>query len=877
MSIQPGTRLGPYEIVSRLGAGGMGEVYRARDTRPELARDVAIKVLLNVAADPDRRKRFEVEARTTGSLNHPNILAIYDVGIHDDNLYLVEEFLDGTTLREPLAHGPLPPRKAVEYARAIAQGLAAAHGKGVVHRDLKPENVMITADGRVKILDFGLAKLQETAEVVPDSLTRELLTGTGKVLGTVAYMSPEQVRGKALDHRSDLFSLGVMLYEMLAGVRPFRGETTPDTQSAILSVEPRDLAAAGAIPPALERVLRRCLEKLPEQRFQSASDLAFALDTASTSSSAVAIAPPDRRVIRRWGTVAAIAAAAGVGLAIGLAITSLRPRPAPVDQAAIHFTQTLPTVVATPSAVALSSPDPALSPNGRHLAYVAGRVRGGDTVLWIRSFDALDARPIDGTDGANYPFWSPDSTSVGFFAGNKLKVLSLEAGRLREVCDAPNGRGGTWNTQQVILFTAGVNSGIARVSAGGGQPAAVTTPGAGEQSHRFPFFLPDGRHFLYWSQRDQGGSIHVGSLDGGNPVRLVDSMAKAEYFAGQLLYLDGTTLTTQPFDAARAQLGASSFALASNVLRSQANGSAAFSVSANGMLTYRTLSSDIVQLSRFDRLGRRGGTIGEAGPWVQMALSPSGRQLAVQRDRTAASDLWLFDLVRSVSSRFTVDGGNNGPVWSPDGSEIAFRNNRRMLNEVFRKPLVGGTAVAWEAVPSERLEDWSRDGKYLLMGQATGSILAVPLRGDGKPIVVVPPGSTDDTDESQISPDGRWVTYNSAISGTYQIYLQPFPWPGERVTVSSNGGVQAKWRADGRELFYLSFDGTIMSVAVAAGSKPDIGTPRPLFRTRLNPVANVDQYVVTADGQQFILIEPLADAPLESLTIINNWTTLLRK
>jgi serine/threonine protein kinase/Tol biopolymer transport system component len=877
LSIQPGTRLGPYEIVSRLGAGGMGEVYRARDTRPELARDVAIKVLLNVAADPDRRKRFEVEARTTGSLNHPNILAIYDVGVHDDTLYLVEEFLDGTTLREPLERGPLPPRKAVEYARAIAQGLAAAHGKGIVHRDLKPENVMITADGRVKILDFGLAKLQEAAEVVPDSLTRELLTGSGKVLGTVAYMSPEQVRGKTVDHRSDLFSLGVMLYEMLAGVRPFRGETTPDTQSAILSVEPRDLSAEGAIPPALERVLRRCLEKLPEQRFQSASDLAFALDTASTSSSAVAIPSTDRRVIRKWGTVASIAAAAGVGLAIGWAIASRRPSPAPVDRAAIHFTQTLPTVVATPSAVALSSPDPALSPNGRHLAYVAGRVRGGETVLWIRSFDALDARPIDGTDGANYPFWSPDSTSVGFFAGNKLKVFSLEAARLREVCDAPNGRGGTWNTQDVILFTAGANSGIARVSAGGGQPAAVTTPGAGERSHRFPFFLPDGRLFLYWSQRDDGGSIFLGSLDGGAPVRLVDSMAKAEHFAGHLLYLDGTTLTTRPFDAAGAQLGASSFALASNVLRSQANGSAAFSVSANGMLTYRTLSSDIVQLSRFDRLGRRAGTIGEAGPWVQMALSPSGRQLAVQRDRTAASDLWLFDLVRSVSSRFTVDGGNNGPVWSPDGSEIAFRNNRRLLNEVFRQPLVGGTAVAWDGVPSERLEDWSRDGKYLLMGQATGSILAVPLQGGGKPIVVVPPGSTDDTDESQISPDGRWVTYNSAVSGTFQIYLQPFPGPGERVTVSSNGGVQAKWRADGRELFYLSFDGTIMSVEVAAGSRPDVGTPRPLFRTRLNPVANVDQYVVTADGQQFILIEPLADAPLESLTIINNWTTLVRK
>jgi hypothetical protein len=353
-------------------------------------------------------------------------------------------------------------------------------------------------------------------------------------------------------------------------------------------------------------------------------------------------------------------------------------------------------------------------------------------------------------------------------------------------------------------------------------------------------------------------------------------MSKGEYSAGHLLYLDGTTLTAQPFDPARLQLGSPAIGLVANVLRSQRDGSAAFTASASGLLSYRTLTAEIFQMSRIDRLGRRGAAIGEPGPWVQMAASPNGRQLAVQRDRTAASDIWLFDLSRSVSSKFTVEGGNNGPVWSPDGSELIFRNNRRVLNEVFRKPLAGGSAAAWTGIPSERLEDWSRDGRYLVMGQASGAILAVPVTGGGQPIVAVPPGSADESDESQMSPNGRWISYNSATSGSFQIYLQPFPGPGERLTVSSRGGVQAKWRADSRELFYLSYDGTMMSVDVPAGATPDIGTPQPLFKTRLNPVGNVDQYVVSADGQQFIVMEPLADAPLESLTIVTNWTTLLQ-
>ena len=655
-ALSPGTRLGPYEIVSAIGAGGMGEVYRARDTRPELAREVAIKILSGAATDPERRRRFELEARTTGALNHPNIIAIYDVGMYDPapgsglggTLYLVEELLDGTTLREPVARGPLPPRKAVEYARAIAQGLAAAHAKGVTHRDLKPENVMLTADGRVKILDFGLAKLHEPAPT-PESVTRlgaAHATDPGTVLGTVAYMSPEQVRGQTVDPRSDIFSLGVVLYEMLAGARPFAGATAPDTQSAILNAEPADLPVGErAIPLALERVVRRCLEKQPEQRFQSASDLAFALESlASLSSdssasisttSAVAAAGPGSGWVRAgWMSAAALAA----GVAIGFAMAALRTRPTQIGQTSIQFTQALPTNAVTPTAITSSVPDPALSPDGKQLAFNAPRVRVGTSALWVRAFDTVDARVVDGTDGALYPFWSPDSRSIGFFAGGKLKVVSLEGSRIREVCDAPGGTGGTWNAEDVILFASAANPGIVRVPANGGQPAVVNTPRAEqrERTHGVPSFLPDGHRFLYWSRTEQGGAVMAASLDGGLSVQLVASTSKGEYSKGHLLYLDGSTLTARPFDPDTLQLSGTATAVVTNVLRSQSAGTAAFSASAGGMLTYRTVTTDILTDVLDRPIGsnghgrRRSGPLGADGALPER---PAARRTAGQRSR----------------------------------------------------------------------------------------------------------------------------------------------------------------------------------------------------------------------------------------------------
>ena len=737
MALSSGTRLGVYEILSTIGAGGMGEVYRARDTRPELAREVAIKILTGAATDPDRRRRFELEARTTGALNHPNILALYDVGIINDTLYLVEELLDGTTLRDPLERGALPPRKAVEYARAIAQGLAAAHAKGITHRDLKPENVMLTADGRVKILDFGLAKLNEPV-ADPQSVTRVHQTDPGTVLGTMAYMSPEQVRGQAVDHRSDIFSLGVVLYEMLAGARPFGGATAADTQAAILNAEPADLPTGErAIPLALDRVVRRCLEKRPEQRFQSASDLAFALEALSSvsSSSSASVADktaeaPQRRIWDRAGwAVAALVTIA----ATGFAVAARRAAPVDADPVSIHFTQG----VVIPGAVTSSAPYPSVSPDGRHLAYMAPRVQGGTLVLWIRSFDALDARTIEGTAGGSYPFWSPDSRSVAFFASGKLKVVSLDGSRLRDVCDISRGNGGTWNTDDVVLVSSQVNPSIVRVSANGGQPVAVTSPDTaqGERHHGLPSFLPGGRRFLYLSQPNQGSSVMVAPLDGGPAVRLVASTSGAHFSNGHLLYLIGPNLVAQPFDPDTLQLGAEAVPVVPDVRIEPQSGTAAFSASAAGTLAYMTGTASTFEMSWFDRAGRKGASVGDPGPWVQMALSPDDRQLAVQHDNMLVSDIWLFDLVRSVSSKFTTDGGNNGPVWSPNGRELAFRNNRRTVNEVFRKPIGGGDAVAWKGILAERLEDWSRDGRYLLMGRSSGGQLAVPLTGEPTPMV----------------------------------------------------------------------------------------------------------------------------------------------
>ncbi|HMG32761.1 MAG TPA: protein kinase, partial [Blastocatellia bacterium] len=624
MSLATGTRFGPYEIISPLGAGGMGEVYRARDTR--LGREVAVKVLPSSFSDDEQRlHRFEQEACATGALNHPNILAIHDVGKHDGSSYVVSEPLEGETLRERMAGTALPQRKAIEYSLQIARGLAAAHEKGIVHRDLKPDNIFITKDGRVKILDFGLAKLTEPAvgQSKTDLPTRRIDTDPGMVLGTVGYMSPEQVRGRPVDHRADIFSFGAILYEMLTGKRAFHGESAAETMSAILREDPPDLSESNKnVSPALERVVGHCLEKNPEERFHSARDLAFAIEALSgstpTSTQTAATPTLGPRWIKRRELIAWIAAAIfllALLAVLPIVIVHLRRAPSETTAAATRF------LIYPPEKATFSGPF-TVSPDGRRVALRC--TSEGKTLLWVRALNSLTAQPLAGTEDATLPFWSPDSRFIGFFSGGKLKKIEATGGPAQPLCDAPQGSsGGAWNAEGVIIFHPRFSDALYRVSAAGGAPAPLTTLDASrkEVAHVYPQFLPDGRRFIYLAisaQRENSG-IFVGSLDSKETKLLVNAYQAAAYARpGYLLFMRERTLMAQSFDADRLELRGEPFPVAEQVdlpMTSEPR-YAYFSVSETGVLVYRRGSSRNFQLTWFDRSGKQLGTVGPPGDYV---------------------------------------------------------------------------------------------------------------------------------------------------------------------------------------------------------------------------------------------------------------------
>jgi hypothetical protein len=625
----------------------MGEVYRARD--PRLGRDVAVKVLpAAFSADPERLHRFEQEARAAAALNHPNILAVYDIGQHDGAPYIVSELLEGETLRERLNGGALPVRKAVEFAVQIAHGLAAAHEKGIVHRDLKPENVFVTSDGRVKILDFGLAKLTQaepSAAAASALPTTPPNTQAGLVLGTIGYMSPEQVRGLAADHRSDIFAFGAILHEMLSGQRAFRGDTAADTMSAILAKDPPDLPVVDRhISPALERIVDRCLEKSPTVRFQSAGDLAFALEGLSSQSEAAASTPV---IARRKGLLGNARVAwtllATAGLTIGaLSIpATLHLRERPVANPEVRLELTTP---ATRQPLHF-----AISPDGRHLVFAASG-EGGQR-LWQRPLDAVTALLLDGTEGAEYPFWSPDSRAIGFFASGKLKRMDIAGGPPQIVADAPNGRGGAWNRDGTILFAPGNASALMRVPTSGGEPQPVTKVDPPRQAgHRLPQFLPDGRRFLFFAQgNSEGQGIYIGSLDSADTKRLTSAEASGAYTEpGVLVFMQQNALVVRSFDLAGGMLTGDPVTIAERVSYDAGFNLAGFSVSAVGRLAYRAGGSERRQLTWFDRTGKMTGVAGEpdTNNLVTNALSPDGRRIVVSRTVQSNVDVWVIDVLR---------------------------------------------------------------------------------------------------------------------------------------------------------------------------------------------------------------------------------------
>ena len=896
MSIASGLRLGPYEIVSPIGAGGMGEVYRARDTR--LQRDVAVKVLpSSLAGDPERLSRFEQEARAAAALNHPNITAVYDVGRHDGGPFIVTELLHGESLRATLARGALPARQAIAYAMQVAQGLAAAHDKGIVHRDLKPDNVFVTADGNVKILDFGIAKLTQPEgaaagmTVMPTTPAVNAIPNTvgGMVLGTIGYMSPEQVRGSTVDHRTDVFALGILLHEMLSGRRPFAGDTTADVMSAILKDDPPELSVTGArVPPALDRVVRRCLEKQPAMRFQSARDLAFALDSLTVQTDSAAAAPADARpapktASRSFSTILGWSAAA-VFLLTAAAFAALYFRAPSTETRTMRF-QLIPPGQTGAEALALSA-------DGRQLAFVASA--GGPAQIWVRSMDALRPRALPGTTGATYPFWSADGSTLGFFAQGKLKKVTVAGGPPVVICDAIDGRGATWNADGVILFASGPSGPIYRVPATGGTPEPVTELPKGDRGgHRFPSFLPDGQHFFYaaGSDRPDQIGIYVGALDKSAPVRLLPENSNIIYAAaggkGYVLFRRDETLMAQAFDAKSLRLTGDLVPIAEQVPLTQNVGFGAFTASQEGTIVLTEGGSTNRELVWVDRSGKRVGTVTKPGmtglsAFAGMALSPDEKKVAYSVG-SGQLDLWVQDIDRDVASRFTFRSGTaRDPVWSPDGSSIVYSFNQTGISTVnlFRKPATGGGAEEDLGVAGVNgfPQDWSKDGEWLLYQRQDPKtdmdLWLIPLNGDRKPVPYLASPFADA--DGQFAPTGgppRWMAYGSNESGDVEIYIQEIPARGAKYQVSSGGGGLPRWRADGRELFYLTPDAKLMAVPITLTPRVEIGTPREVFTN-----AVLSAYVPSRDGQRFLINVPVgSDASAPPATVVLNWANALRR
>jgi serine/threonine protein kinase len=862
MSLAVGSKLGPYEILAPIGAGGMGEVYRAKDGR--LKRDVALKVLPEAFShDPERMVRFQREAEVLASLNHPNIAHIYGV----EEQALVMELVEGESPK-----GPMPFDEAWHIASQIAAALEFAHDKGIVHRDLKPANVKVTPEGVVKLLDFGLARAFTTQREGSASANLENsptltigATEVGVILGTAAYMAPEQARGKSLDKRADIWAFGVVFYELLTGRRLFQGEDVSETLAQLLTKEP-DLTQAS---PRAQKLLRRCLQKDPKQRLRDIGEARFLLDDAP-----YVLAAPRRKWL--WPAVAATLAVA-LGLVLFLHFHETAPEPAlmrfeiPNDSVANYL---------------------ALSPDGRQLAFV--RTDNGVQRLYLRSLDNVETHAVPESDGATYPFWSPDSHNLGFFAEGKLKRIVPGSGRAQTICDAPNSRGGTWNSEDVILFAPDIYGPIYRVSAAGGVSKAVTKAAAGGESHRYPEFISGGRKFLFNSQQGKNTALLAGDLDGSAPVVVLPGAStRGQYVpvkgkSGLLLFRRDEALVVQSFDPAKLQLSGEPVVVEDRVALGGHTGFGAFSRSLNGILVYRTGTQvPDRQLVWLDRAGRNLEKVGTPGPFEGLALSPDEKRIAVTlRPSDVASDIWVKDVGTGIFSRFTNGPGRIfGAVWSPDGGRLAYALFG--IGSAFSvKAAAGGKEEGLgHHGANGNLNDWSPDGKYLVYDE-TGlktqdDLWLLPLEGNHKPMPLVQ--TPADEFAAQFSPDGRWLAYVSNESGRSEIWVQPMPPNGTKSQVSTTGGAEAHWRRDGKELFYISADRKLMAVPVMVGKSFEHGAPKELFGDV--PFINSDgttrywfSYAPSADGQRFLGLVPGGkQAGAAPLTLVVNWLAGLKK
>ncbi|HEY3172568.1 MAG TPA: protein kinase [Thermoanaerobaculia bacterium] len=885
MSLAPGSRLGPYEIVAPLGAGGMGEVYRAKDSR--LGREVAVKVLpASFSNDPDRLRRFEQEARAAGILNHPNITAVHDIGTVDGAPYVVSELLEGETLRNRLAGGALAPRRAIEFAIQIAHGLAAAHEKGIVHRDLKPENLFVTKDGRVKILDFGLAKLTQPDKAGPQTNLPTETAGTepGVVLGTLGYMSPEQVRGRPADARSDIFAFGAILYEMLSGKRAFHRDTAADTMSAILREEPEDLSTTNRqVPPVLDRIIRHCLEKDPEARFHSAHDLAFQLQfpAAGEVSGIAAVPSPKRRMPMALLAIGAIVLVLAAALA---ALVLRRPANAPAARP-VRFSVPIPP--GTTYAPAEISRGVSISPDGTRLVIQA--FSKGQRHLFVRPLDSENFTELEGTAGASTHFWSPDSRFIAFFADGKLKKVPAAGGPAVDLCPAIYDWVGTWGRDGTILLAEippGV-PGLYRVSdKGGGAVRIMGLDPTRPEAFLWPQFLPDGRRFLYQAARFQttaeGGrrrEVRVSSLDSRESRAIAAFDSRFEYAEpGYLIYVRDNALFAQPFDAKKAVLSGEPTLVAENVHHFFGPGHASFSVSQAGAIAYQAAETP-VRLVWLDRGGKELGVLGQPAVVDFLRISPSGNRIAVdvEDSRFGTSDLWVFDVASGASTRLTSgEIDESAPVWTSDGARLIFRLDDKGPPDIAE--VVVGSAGSERPLliqPGvQQPEDVSRDGRllaYLQDAATMADIWLLPLEGKPRPRPWLQ--SPFNERSPRFSPDGRWIAYDSDESGTREVYVALTEGAGEKKRVSPSGGRQPRWSRDGKELFYAAPDDSIMAVPVTPGASLQAGPATPLFRVE----TGVRTFDVSPDGSRFLVTTPLEKSPESPIRVILNWNSVLKK
>jgi Tol biopolymer transport system component/tRNA A-37 threonylcarbamoyl transferase component Bud32 len=892
MKLAAGTRLGPYELVSLLGAGGMGEVYRATDTR--IDRTVAIKVLRRDLSDnPELKQRFEREAKAVSSLQHPYICTLHDIGQQDGIDYLVMEFLEGQTLADRLAKGPLPTDQVLRYAIQIADALDKAHRTGITHRDLKPGNIMLTKSG-AKLLDFGLAKFHGKTSGPLSDLTsvpteRQSITAEGTIIGSFQYMAPEQLEGGVVDPRTDIFAFGAVVYEMATGKRAFTGKSQASLITAIMSSDPPPISAMQPmIPLTLDRLVKTCLAKDAGERWQSAHDLMLELKwIAEVGSSAGAAAPADGRgkIRERVALIAACVGLLGLLAALPFAVAYLRR--APVDERVLKVSVLLPEKAIMSGGVSAM----ALSPDGRRLAFVAS-FEGRD-LLWVRSLDSHSAQALPGSDGAlnqSPPFWSPDSRFIGFFAGGKLKKIDASGGPPQTLCDIGGPRGGTWNREGVIVFAPVPFGPLYQVSAAGGEPTPVTALHQSdfETAHRWPYFLPDGRHFLYFARSSQAESegIYVGSLDAKETKRLLPTSLNAAYAPpGFLLFLRNETLMAQRFDADKLELTGEPLSVVERVAYNPGLGRGAFSVSENGVLAFRSGGGQINQPLWFDRQGKQIGSLGAAGLYLTLWLSPDERRAAVDRSdpQTGTNDIWLFDLSRGIPSRFTTDpAGDTNPLWSPDGSRIVFASTREGVRNLYQKIAGGGgnEEVLLKSSEDKVPDDWSLDGQFIVYQTSNPKtkwdLWVLPMSGYRQSLPFLQTEFNEG--QAQFSPDGKWIAYTSDESGAPEVYVQTFPASEGKWRVSSGSGSQPKWRRDSRELFYIAADRKLMAVDVKLGATFDAGVPKALFDTRVLGLTEFrNHYAPTSDGQRFLINSTLEETSTTPISVVVNWTADLKR